>query len=290
MMLMSFQNFILQSVPVVAQTDTNNTINLGAEVAKDSAIHQLPSIISDQIDSLEQQLSSLESQLENQQLIIWVLVAFFVICAITIFLALRRNMGIRSQTGIVETKMVSQMDKRLFAKVDDLSRQVSALKEKIEVIEQKEATVEKDIKNRLTLLQRNTGNSDVRESNQVVRHDVVHQKESQNLPLQKSSGTSSTKYFSLQEEEGQLFVKERNLKDDSSRSWFRMEISGDTATYDINQHVVSSILEDISTLRLCANDFDPNPSSTAIMTIKPGHLRKEGHSWVVTEKITVKLI
>lgn len=106
---------------------------------------------------------------------------------------------------------------------------------------------------------------------------------------QKETAKSSCKYFMLQESNGQMFVRDRNLKSEPS-GWFAMEISGDRASYDINPKMTSTILADIATLKLCANNFETNPNATSIKTVKKGTLKRDGQSWVVTDKITIKLV
>lgn len=113
-------------------------------------------------------------------------------------------------------------------------------------------------------------------------------------PKTAAGSDRKNKYFSLsQNTDGTLFVAERKLKDDSSKSWFYMSLAPGQAEAEfyINEQVTDSILADIPTLRLCTgNAFDARPQASRIRVSKPGKIRKEGQYWMVTEKIEIELI
>lgn len=111
----------------------------------------------------------------------------------------------------------------------------------------------------------------------------------QGTQVYRETSNDTCKYFMLQESHGQLMVRDRNLKSEPN-AWFSMEINGNRASYDINPKMIPVIMGDIATLKLCANNFEVKPNASSIKTLKKGTLQREGQTWVVTEKISIKLV
>ena len=275
-------NIFLQTVPVTTQSvngdsstvETVDSVGQNASVVPNNTVG---------IEELQNTVQTLKEQIETQQTILWVLIGLFVLYIIYTFISSRRNQQEQQTTDDTQDDRLATLEKKLEIKIN---RANSAL-------EQKMKGMVDDVKEQATIKAQSTPHH-AQGYSELVRewkesHGRIAQEQKRDIPYSPAP-KNNIKYFTPQESGGQLSVKERNLKDDGSRSWFVMAINGDMATYDINKQVAEDILADQSVLRICANEFEPNASARDIKTIKKGTLRKEGQSWIVTEKITIELV
>ena len=275
-------NIFLQTVPVTTQSvngdsstvETVDSVGQNASVVPNNTVG---------IEELQNTVQTLKEQVETQQTILWVLIGLFVLYIIYTFISSRRNQQVQQTTDETQDDRLAKLERRLELKINNAN---SAL-------EQKMKGMVDDVKEQATIKAQSTPHQ-AQGYSAFIRdvsgsHGRMSQEQKHEIPYS-SVPKNNIKYFTPQESGGQLSVKERNLKDDGSRSWFVMDINGDAATYDINKQVTEDILADQSVLRICANEFEPNASARDIKTIKKGTLRKEGQSWIVTQKITIELV
>lgn len=228
------------------------------------------------VTGLQEQVEALQSQVDSQQLLIWALAALLALLIIGLVVTMRKINKSQSIVDRSQDKKLQELERRLNERVHDATSDVKSLKNKLDDLETA-TNVAKE-----TYFESRSGYKG-NQAEQTSNHQ-----ESDNRTTSKPE--SNLKYFIPQEMNGQLIVKDRNLKAENSRSWFIMNISGNTATYDINPLAQSSMLSDIMTLSMCVNGFEPKPNARSIRTLSKGSMRKHGDSWIVTEKLTIELV
>lgn len=239
---------------------------------KGSAQSEEPSEV-DQLQSLKKQCDQLQrNSKRDHRLIVFLFVLFCAAVGIFVHLNKKQSEQQKKRDGV--------QDGNLQQLYDDVSRVVQELRD-----------LRREVQTRPQVSQVSYAPFAKKEDDRVKEEKRPKDSSSQTFHGggAKTPSKIENKYFMLQELNGQLLVRDRNLKTDPI-GWFVMEIQGERATYDINPKMIPSILADLSTMRLCANDFESKPNASSIRTVKKGVLRKEGQSWVVTEKITITLV
>lgn len=102
-----------------------------------------------------------------------------------------------------------------------------------------------------------------------------------------------SKYCSfLIDEKGAVKTEQRILTDDDSYHWFRIcyEEGSDRATYTINLRRRDAILSDLQTFQNYTEPFVLTGMPSDIKVTRQGILRREGKTWVVTQKVKVTFI
>ena len=251
------------------------------QTALNNVLSELP-----KIESLEEQVGSLEEQVNSQQFLIYVLFGLLAVIMLASFLFVKRLLKDQIDTDKRQNVRLSEIEKQFNIRFKNASDDVNKLSEQMDILKQKQ--------------ERQTVSS---QQPQTPSRGFPGQQQASNSSYQTQQGigvtnsnTGSTspqkmvKYFSLQEGQGsQLSVLERHLVDDGSLAWFKMNINGNTATFEINPNATVSILSDIPQLHSYATPFDSIQNPTRVLTMRPGQMRKDGKSWIVTEKITIKL-
>ena len=260
------------------------------EIVIDSVLHSVPntaqnadvaSLTTNMIDEFQQRISEMQGQIDCLRLWLWFLT--FVIIGLVVGLVLYKKKLKRYQTQRDE----EQDDKLLvlekkFGQL--LQKATGDMRSKIDQLETQTTNINASIKEVNTRVAQSKNEPKAEKGGIDTNHRDV------NVSANKTTTQDVVKYFTPQEVDGQLIVRERNLKDDNSRGWFKIVIKGEQAIYDINPNAVSALLSDQMTLSLCTKKFEPNPKATRIRTEHPGKLYKEGSIWVISEKISIELL
>ena len=191
----------------------------------------------------------------------------------------KKRKGLQTDVDSEQNLKLQHLEDRLNNKIDDRSSRLQQEMEDIRKAGKAQAQAAQNSTNGQSTQGNRYGNSGGNNT----------QTSSQGTQTQKGTSNDTCKYFMLQESNGQMLVRDRNLKSEPN-GWFSMEINGNRATYDINPKMVSVILADIATLKLCAKDFETKPNAKGIQTVKKGTMQREGQAWVVTDKISIKLV
>ena len=89
----------------------------------------------------------------------------------------------------------------------------------------------------------------------------------------------------------ELATEEDYMSDDAAGMPFEFCFTPnmEQGTYDISRASRMSFLRDISIIRPFVQNFDDVSNPTEIVTVSKGKLRRKGFSWIVTEKLKIKL-
>lgn len=90
----------------------------------------------------------------------------------------------------------------------------------------------------------------------------------------------------------ELTTEEDYMSDEAAGMPFVFSFSSNMqeGTYDISGPSRASFLRDVNIIRPFVQNFDNVPNPTKIVTINKGQLRRQGLSWVVTEKLKIQLM
>lgn len=251
------------------------------QTALNNVLSELP-----KIESLEEQVKSLEEQVNNQQLLIYVSIGLIVVLMLTTFLFIKRLLKEQIETDKRQNARLAEIEKQINIRFKNANDDVNKLSEQMDILKQKQEKQSLMSQRQQVPTRESTGQQHANYSSFQTQQGIGGTSaNTSTMPPQKM-----IKYFSLQEGQGsQLSVLERHLVDDESLAWFKMNINGNTASFEINPNATGSILSDIPQLHSYATPFDSVQNPTRVLTVRPGQMRKEGKSWIVTEKITVKL-
>lgn len=230
------------------------------------------------VSELSEKVEVLERLLSKQQILIYILFGLIVLFVAVLFFIVKRILNLQIETDRTQNLRLQEIEQKLQDSLASANNNVNVLKDQVESLKRTQTrTIEASRQPQPMTSQ----------ANQASTQNSQRSSSSSNIG---TTPQNVVKYFSLQQGEGvQLSVLDRHLVDDSSMAWFKMTISGNNATFEINQNSVSSILADIPQLHSYTNPFDSVTNPSQILTVRPGQMRKEGKSWIVTQKITIKL-
>jgi len=275
------------SISILLQTVQSDTLSKIAEKT-DSLNTQV--ISPDNLSEMTEKLETLGAQVEAQQFFIYILFGILAIFLLAAFFLVKRFVALQYETDKKQNDRLVKIENHFNVKVKEnngdlisLNEEFQALKKKLEKI-----TVVSQVHSaRPESIYPSSALSQKPESNPYQQRSTVSEAYTN---VASSTPVNIIKYFSLQEGQGNsLSVLERHLVDDSSMAWFKMNITGNTATFEINQNAVRNILADIPQLHRYALPFDSVQNPSRVETVRVGQMRKDGKNWIVTEKITVKL-
>lgn len=290
--MVKLANIILQAVPLVQPG--NNSLTQVVNDTSQKCINDTLSSMAQQTVStsfqiadpqIQNTIQELQKQVATLHLLSYVLLSVMAVGVIVCYVFVRKQKQKQQVTDNSQDCKLMELERRLNERMNTAN---NALERQIQ-------DMLSEAESRQFQYGQKWHDDNVNASTQINRNSEVTinpvKMQFSNTDGQKHVQTNTyIKYFSLQETGGKLSVRERNLKDDASRSWFVMYIEGDNATYDINKQVTDAILSDQAVLRVCAQDFEPNPDARSIKTLAKGTLRKEGQVWLVTRKIVIELI
>ena len=242
------------------------------------------------LSELNQKLEDLEMQVGNQQLLIYILFGALVAFVLLAFFIVKRLLILQSDIDKKQTERIGAIEKKINALITMTKNNLGEMNNQMDILRKKQDSIPMTSQSQSAhsggyadMLRLQNSSGQVSQPQQSNRGSNSNQETSQ--------PTKMVKYFSLQEGQGnQLSVLERHLVDDGSMAWFKMTITGDAASFEINPNAVGSILSDIPQLHSYAQPFDSPQNPTRVLTVRPGKMRKDGKSWIVTDKINVKLV
>lgn len=235
----------------------------------DSLTTKIQALLQDSIASTRQ-VEELQGQVDTLQTTVTALCVVVIVLIAGYLLRQKKLKKLQSLTDGKQDDKLAELEAKIDQKLNTAASDVNALKGKV---------------NDLTIRAEQTEKPEP--PTETITYGSAHVKvQKEEAPREQQQA----KYFTLQESEGRLLVRERNLKNDSSRGWFVMHIDGNSASYDINPNAIPSILADLATLGFFANAFEANANAKGIRTQSKGKLHKNGDCWIVTEKITIELI
>ena len=254
--------------------------SVSIQTALNNVLSELP-----KIESLKEQVGSLEEQINNQQFLIYVLFGLLVVLLLVSFLFVKRLLKEQMDIDKRQNARLSEIEKQFNIRIKNASDDVNKLSEQMDILKQKQER-QSVISQQQTPVKGFSGQQQASNPSSQAQQGFGGTNTNTGSP----SPQKMVKFFSLQEGQGsQLSVLERHLVDDGSLAWFKMNINGNTATFEINPNATVSILSDIPQLHSYATPFDSIQNPTRVLTMRPGQMRKDGKSWIVTEKITIKL-
>lgn len=242
------------------------------------------------LSELTQRLEDLEVQAGTQQLLIYILLGILVVFLLVSFFIVKRLLILQSDIDNKQTERIGAIEKKINSLITTTNNNLGKMNDQMDILKKKQDMVPTSPQQQSVhsggyadMIRQQNSSGQVSQSQQNNRGSISNQETNQ--------PTKMVKFFSLQEGQGsQLSVLERHLVDDGSMAWFKMTITGDTASFEINPNAVGSILSDIPQLHSYAQPFDSPQNPTRVLTVRPGKMRKDGKSWIVTDKINVKLV
>lgn len=112
-------------------------------------------------------------------------------------------------------------------------------------------------------------------------------------PVESIPSVPITKYGKIAVlSQNELTTEDDYMSDDATGMPFVFSFSPNMqeGTYDISAPSRKSFLRDVNIIRPFVQNFDEISNPTKIVTISKGKLRRKGISWVVTEKLKIKLM
>lgn len=245
-------------------------------------------VLSEQGKSIE----VLQGQVDFLQLMVYVLIGVLAVIVVVAIYILKRLLILQANTDKEQNLRLRDLEKRLNERISSTTKDVARLNDSVETLKIDQTRVAQQTARQLQEKTKNGGYADMLNRQAASTTDLNSQSRQNPLSQQQATKLAEVvKFFSLQEmDDGHVGVLERRLVNDDTLAWFRMTINGNNATFEVNQKAVSNILADIPQMRNYTNQFDPLPGATGIKTLVPGRMRKEGKSWVVTDKVTIKLV
>lgn len=242
------------------------------------------------LSELTHKIEDLETLVDTQQLLLYILLGIMVVFLLVAFFIVKRLLILQSDVDKKQTERIVLIEKKVNTLITTTNNNLGKLNNEMDILKKKQDSISVIPQSQST---HSGGFADMfrqqSSSGQVSQPQQSNRDSYSNQELNQHSKT--VKYFSLQEGQGsQLSVLERHLVDDGSMAWFKMIITGDTASFEINPNAAGSILADIPQLHSYAQPFDSTQNPSRVLTIRPGKMRKDGKSWIVTDKITVKLV
>lgn len=235
-----------------------------------------------QIEAMQEQLDDLYSDVRKAKRRSGILFVVVIALGAAGYVFINNLKKSQEERDVEQDRKLKELAKKLNKTLEDTS---SALDRKVKDLQDDNARMAAQQKQ-----QASANNAQKTNQSDPSSHTAGNSSSNDNKVKQQPAQQpkSVVKYFMLNEIGGRLLARERNLKDDPV-SWFRMEINGNRATYDINRKMLGEILSDMATLRICTKDFESKSGARDIVTQKQGTMEKTGTDWIVTEKLAIKL-
>lgn len=242
------------------------------------------------LSELTQKLEDLEIQVGTQQLLIYILLGVLVSFVLVAFFIVKRLLILQSDIDTKQTERIGAIEKKINVLITTTNNNLGKMNDQMDILKKKQDSIQTTSQSQSAYYGGYTDK--LRQQNSPGQVSQPQQSNrGSNSNQETNQPTKMVKYFSLQEgQDSQLSVLERHLVDDGSMAWFKMTITGDAASFEINPNAVVSILSDIPQLHSYAQPFDSPQNPTRVLTVRPGKMRKDGKSWIVTDKINVKLV